>query len=645
MSFWSITVFAINKKWNLVHYRLGCIPIFAPKHSALKLYHSITKCLTDLGLDPNKVTSITTDEGGAAPLIASHFPGSIEVHCMAHLLNTTLSNAFKEIAQTIPGVMLVMDSCKRIASSINHSVLRSEQLAVNQIHANEPVLTLKQQVDTRWNSWLALFRSIKSSEMSLVALLHANRKEFKISDWVLSNSNYMFDVLDCLITVLDYFEIASKESCKEDCPTSFVVIAQTLLLQSQLTSFDFPDSHKNKNAISDVKLCLGILLKHLKNKIPFTKSDYICFALNPFYGRSSQESGLVTSWNDALDRGYQIIEDELKDDEMNAHITGPNIPLEPASLLRMALPEADAQIETHSLTKEISRFIKHKSKPDRPVLKWWKTNASLFPRLSALARRYLAIPATQAASERDFSRMRRVCTHLRNSLGPDKLWKISLVSPALSKEWNPKPEQDAVGASKSTRNTSLRSKNRILKLQKRFSSVEPNPDFYSLPTTSEIEDRFIDFEDGSCEQLSDEDYEPEELTEMESVQSELSDSDVDFELPPSKRRFMGVDDVRATRQTPCLCSVDDVITESFRFSVTFDGFPAPHQNPPPIQNLFPGVHNLITEWKQEGPMYYTFKLSEDDPDVLKGGRAFVRAHILNRTVVVESMYNGGSMDI
>lgn len=93
--------FGINPEWKLVHHKLGCFPVFAPVHSAPVLADGIKQILDDLGLAKTVIRAITTDQGGAAPLIASHFPEAAEVHCVGHLLNTILRRAFEKNNQGI----------------------------------------------------------------------------------------------------------------------------------------------------------------------------------------------------------------------------------------------------------------------------------------------------------------------------------------------------------------------------------------------------------------------------------------------------------------------------------------------------------------------------------------------------------------
>ena len=54
-------------------------------------------------------------------------------------------------------------------------------------------------------------------------------------------------------------------------------------------------------------------------------------------------------------------------------------------------------------------------------LDWWRINAVKFPLLAALARRRLAIPASQAQSERVFSSAGQIVTQTRNRLSSENV--------------------------------------------------------------------------------------------------------------------------------------------------------------------------------------------------------------------------------
>ena len=64
-------------------------------------------------------------------------------------------------------------------------------------------------------------------------------------------------------------------------------------------------------------------------------------------------------------------------------------------------------------------------------LEWWKASQSLYPRLSKLARKYLCIPATSAASGRVFSTGGNVVTCLRSSLKPDQVNRLVFLAKNL----------------------------------------------------------------------------------------------------------------------------------------------------------------------------------------------------------------------
>ncbi|EFN84807.1 Zinc finger BED domain-containing protein 1, partial [Harpegnathos saltator] len=54
-------------------------------------------------------------------------------------------------------------------------------------------------------------------------------------------------------------------------------------------------------------------------------------------------------------------------------------------------------------------------------LKWWKAHENLYPTIAALAKIYLAIPASSASSERVFSTAGNIVTAKRNCLSTENV--------------------------------------------------------------------------------------------------------------------------------------------------------------------------------------------------------------------------------
>ena len=79
---------------------------------------------------------------------------------------------------------------------------------------------------------------------------------------------------------------------------------------------------------------------------------------------------------------------------------------------------------TSTVADEVDRYLDEDSTEDDDPLAWWKQKEPLYPRVARLARKYLALPASSAPSERIFSKMNVVVDKRRASLDPDRVERM-----------------------------------------------------------------------------------------------------------------------------------------------------------------------------------------------------------------------------
>ena len=114
-------------------------------------------------------------------------------------------------------------------------------------------------------------------------------------------------------------------------------------------------------------------------------------------------------------------EEELKAEKR--HCPGLKFILGDSYLGATEMPSADAEFNAYLTDSSVRR---------EDGLLWWKTNIAKFPHAAVLARRYLGIPPTSAASERLFSLSGRVITKTRNRLLPETATCLVFLNKNLS---------------------------------------------------------------------------------------------------------------------------------------------------------------------------------------------------------------------
>lgn len=124
-------------------------------------------------------------------------------------------------------------------------------------------------------------------------------------------------------------------------------------------------------------------------------------------------------------------EDEDSDDDdifwsLNAEATAAQEGMEGVELLTVEAICAN-ELKRYKMAQGVEPLNRATKKLNDP-LPWWKKNAPIFPTLAKLARKYLAVQATSAPSERVFSVASRLISSKRARLGSEMAGKILFVS-------------------------------------------------------------------------------------------------------------------------------------------------------------------------------------------------------------------------
>ena len=82
-----------------------------------------------------------------------------------------------------------------------------------------------------------------------------------------------------------------------------------------------------------------------------------------------------------------------------------------------------------ALENEQKMYMEGRVAPsDKCIFRWWKENATRFPIVARVARNILGVPATQAYSERLFSRAGNIISEKRSCLLSDRVEQLCFLS-------------------------------------------------------------------------------------------------------------------------------------------------------------------------------------------------------------------------
>lgn len=429
-SYYTTTVHFIDNDWCLQSAVLGTIKL-AGSHTGQNIANELKNTQDRWSLPKPTATS----DNAANEQKAYEILGWNRFGCYGHRINLIVKNSlsFPEVTRVLGKARTLVGFFHK-SSSMTDMLHEKQKLLFSDSKVGHRLLI---DVATRWNSTLFMLQRLLEQAPVLMALANDTSLP-KHASTTLKNSVFNFDELtlvENMVKILVPFEKATTLVCADQHPTMHKVLPiVTKLMRATEISDD------------DAAVIKKIKQKMLAEMSKRTQSEDISLMaclLNPFtkgLDFVSEEREKAHALLRGLVCGITIVKKEkdtpeAPEGEVSAEKDN-NVP----ALPNLNLPDNETGHEVHDLSQpsaakklksadtddwledvvcvgesldvgsaaehEIERYLGCQIDAvdhNLTVLEWWKKNSLFFPRISILAKKFLAIPASSVSSERVFS--------------------------------------------------------------------------------------------------------------------------------------------------------------------------------------------------------------------------------------------------
>jgi zinc finger BED domain-containing protein 1 (E3 SUMO-protein ligase ZBED1) len=311
----------------------------------------------------------------------------------------------------------LIDKCRSIVGFFNHSDKQQHELAHYETDDGKPLRQLIQEVSTRWNSTYAMVKRLHEQADPVNRIL-TNANKYNL---VLSETEVR--LLKEAINVLRPLQQATELLSATRYPTAGLVLPVYHKLPGLMV-----DLVSDAPITKSVRYVIRQGIEIYTDRFNIHTNEYLIVAtyLHPTYKLfngmvnamelSTSAEAIISNTAIALDIGAST-ENQLQD-EMSVATEEYNL-FSDAS--RGSTNAVHRSLE-ESLRTEFIKYIAD-SLQESP-LKYWASNRSRFPILSAVAQVYLCIPATSVPSECLFSHAGYSIWERRNKLNPGRVDKM-----------------------------------------------------------------------------------------------------------------------------------------------------------------------------------------------------------------------------
>jgi hypothetical protein len=428
--FLGVTVHWIDAEWQLRDLLLD-IPSLGEDHTGETLCTAFETTCRDFGV-MSKLLAITTDNASNNDTFLGHLEAackqqdirfdrrSTHVRCIAHIINLAAQRFLGALDSAIPGSEDACDEqhiaddgtagfisrLRWLVVKVRDSPQRRTKFARQCVHSGISAKGLIVDVRTRWNSTHAMIeRALELREpLDAMATLEQGLVEHRLTprEWQL---------LQNALPLFEAFKVATDHLCTAAHPTLTTAVPVYNFLIDALEEYC-----DTRESFAVIRAAAEAALEKLRTYYSKTGAEVYAVAtiLDPrfklqYYKESDWEQKWIDEAMKSLHNAYAYYRDPP------APRTAERLPVERGRTDLMKT------VFKHRPTEKPDELDEYLNAPaadgGTDALQWWKANATMYPCLAAMARDYLAIPATGAPVERVFSGGADLVQPKRGSLG------------------------------------------------------------------------------------------------------------------------------------------------------------------------------------------------------------------------------------
>jgi len=440
-AFLGLTMHFIDNSWKLTARYVDCYELPGDQHAATHISDALRERLEywlgDNGL--SRIISATSDNGLNMVNALTSLGVPVQIGCVSHTVHLAVDKGLKS-----PRVSRVMTKARKLVEHFSKSTKSTYHLRQMQIQSGKSeaeALVLIQDVTTRWTSSYNMLKRLSLLQDYVHGVLaQSDKRHVRELDFSAEESYQLRE----LCTALEPLSAAMQDIGGESyCSISLVLP----LLHKLCTKYLLP-TEDDTPVVYDFKTTALADLSERYTEPAVKSLMAAATALDPRFRdcqyireREARAAAVAFAKEQLRLHAAEVPEHEVRntglssqpvhdDDDAAAEPPAKRVRGE-ANLVSLLMTDDDddgadvnADNQELSMEQQIGNYYSSAVSSSTDPLDYWRASAVNHPRLSALAKRLLAVPGSSVPSERMFSTAGQIVTDQRSRLAPDSVSRL-----------------------------------------------------------------------------------------------------------------------------------------------------------------------------------------------------------------------------